>query len=160
MQLLGFIAILIAILIFSLLSVLNFSDKRKSKSRKLADKFEDLLNWKVGDTIRYTDKYDMNNVCKIAIFKEDGIYGFDSSYWYDNWIANRERGYNDFGVDKMIFVPTELIQENVDIEERNRYIDVTSELDDDYSYHNQLVTIQDEYRKLNNEFNLSNRVKE
>jgi len=151
------ILFIIAVIVFIVGTILIKSSKSsKKKSNELSDRFDDTLNWEVGDTISYEDEWGFESTVILAIFKKDGIYGFKSETFYKDWKRGKERGINDRHIDKMIFIPTELINKNLDIGQRNHYLDIKSELEDEFSYHNQFLVIQDELKELNNQYNSNN----
>lgn len=135
----------------------------KTRKETLSDKFDDLMYWKNGDVLdvsdyHYAGEEDYPSGTLILVsFKNDGVYTTGENIWKQYELGRMDKHQLSKWV---VFVDVNSIKKNITAEERKFEEDFLNTIEDDTSYNNQLIIIQNEYQKLNSEFNLSNKVKE
>lgn len=124
---------------------------RNVKQRNLSDKFEDLLKWKVGDTISYT-RGNSGRIFRhyIILLKPNGVY-VGSAETYNLFMREQKKQdpYFEMIGKRVEFVPTERIIENLSLPEREQVSDFKISIEDDMSYHNHITSLQEELQELN-----------
>lgn len=123
------------------------------QSNTLADEF-DVLRWHQGDIIKYnltqgvSDHW--NEVTKpLVSFKEDGIYVIDMKFYKDFELG---RLSDEILSSYVEFVPTNRIVENQTLPKRQVENDFLETVQDEFSYNNKLISIQQELEELNKEY--------
>lgn len=124
--------------------------------KSLSDKFDDLMHWKEGDTIKYSvevKRNDFQNTVEttdtLVSFKEDGVFVVYS----DNWKQYQLGHITAKQLSKVVdFVHFSRIIENESVPERIKEQEFLKTIEDETSYNNQLIVIQQELEELNEEY--------
>lgn len=121
-----------------------------SKPKKLNQKFDNIIEWKVGDTIKYEKESYRNyrvRKNKLAMFDTMGIYVV-SDRMFDEFMKNKEKGTAHKMSEFMHFIRTREIQKNVTLEKRKKQMKLKDKLYNSHSYHNTLTSMQEEFDKI------------